>query len=114
VSARFAVAVVDDAVAVDGPMGSVQLHLVPRFVDPAAVAASGSLFAPMPASVVSVAVEDGAKVAAGSTVLVLEAMKMQHTITAPNDGVVSDLVAVGAQVAAGDVLAVVQPTEESP
>ena len=44
---------------------------------------------------------------AGDTVLVLEAMKMQHTISAPTDGVVSDLVAVGAQVAAGDVLAVV-------
>ena len=34
-------------------------------------------------------------------------MKMQHTISAPTDGVVTDLVAVGQQVAAGDVLAVV-------
>ena len=44
---------------------------------------------------------------AGQPVLVLEAMKMQHTISAPTDGVVSDLVAAGTQVAAGDVLAVV-------
>ncbi len=68
----------------------------------------------MPASVVSVAVEEGATVTTGTTVLVLEAMKMQHTISAPNDGVVSDLVTAGTQVAAGDVLAVVQQTEESP
>jgi propionyl-CoA carboxylase alpha chain len=108
VSARFGVAVSGDAVAVDGPVGSAQLRAVPRFVDPAEAIASGSLLAPMPASVVSVAVEDGAAVTAGDTVLVLEAMKMQHTISAPNDGVVSDLVAAGAQVAAGDVLAVVQ------
>ena len=113
VSARFAVSVAGDAVAVDGPAGSVQLRVVPRFVDPAEAVASGSLLAPMPASVVSVAVEEGATVTTGTTVLVLEAMKMQHTISAPNDGVVSDLVASGAQVAAGDVLAVVQPTEES-
>jgi propionyl-CoA carboxylase alpha chain len=117
-SARFTVSVTGDQVAVDGPGGSVQLRAVPRFVDPAEAVASGSLLAPMPASVVSVAVEEGATVDAGSTVLVLEAMKMQHTISAPNDGVVSDLVTAGAQVAAGDVLAVVQPaeptTEESP
>jgi propionyl-CoA carboxylase alpha chain len=113
VSTRFAVSVAGGAVAVDGPAGSVQLRVVPRFVDPAEAVASGSLLAPMPATVVSVAVEDGAAVSAGTTVLVLEAMKMQHTISAPNDGVVSDLVTAGAQVAAGDVLAVVQPTEES-
>jgi propionyl-CoA carboxylase alpha chain len=59
-----------------------------------------------------VAVEDGATVAAGDPVLVLEAMKMQHTINAPSDGVVTDLVAVGAQVAAGDVLAVVSDDAE--
>jgi propionyl-CoA carboxylase alpha chain len=118
VSAGFEVSITGDAVAVDGPTGSVQLRAVPRFVDPAEAVASGSLLAPMPASVVSVAVEDGATVTMGTTVLVLEAMKMQHTISAPNDGVVSDLVTVGAQVAAGDVLAVVQPaspeSRESP
>ncbi len=107
VEARFQVSVVGDAVAVDGPTGSVQLRAVPRFVDPAEALASGSLLAPMPGSVIAVRVEDGDSVVAGSTVLVLEAMKMQHTISAPTDGVVSDLVGVGAQVAAGDVLAVV-------
>jgi propionyl-CoA carboxylase alpha chain len=107
VEARFEVSVVGDAVSVDGPTGSVSLRVVPRFVDPAQALASGSLLAPMPGSVVAVDVKNGDEVAAGSTVLVLEAMKMQHTISAPADGVVSDLVLVGAQVAAGDVLAVV-------
>jgi propionyl-CoA carboxylase alpha chain len=92
---------------VDGPLGSARLREIPRFVDPAQALASGSLVAPMPGSVVAVEVADGESVVAGSAMLVLEAMKMQHTISAPTDGVVSDLVRVGAQVAAGDVLAVV-------
>ncbi len=113
ISARFSVAIgPDDAVAVDGPMGSAQLRAVPRFVDPADVVAQGSLLAPMPGTVIGVPVEDGAEVTAGQPVLVLEAMKMQHTINAPTDGVVTDLVAVGQQVAAGDVLAVVSSESE--
>ena len=63
----------------------------------------------MPGTVVSVTVEVGAEVAAGQPVLVLEAMKMQHTVSAPHAGVVTEIdVAPGAQVAAGEVLAVVE------
>jgi propionyl-CoA carboxylase alpha chain len=63
----------------------------------------------MPGTVVSVAVEKGAEVAAGQPILVLEAMKMQHTVAAPHGGVVAAIdVQAGAQVAAGDVLAVVE------
>jgi len=94
-------------VTVDGGLVSARLREVPRFVDPADVVAQGSLLAPMPGTVIGVPLDNGAEVTAGQTVLVLEAMKMQHTIKAPTDGVVSDLVAVGQQVAAGDVLAVV-------
>ena len=98
---------------VDGPIGYVRLREVPRFVDPADVVASGSLLAPMPGTVVSVAVAEGDRVAAGETVLVLEAMKMQHTVTAPQAGVVTEIdVRPGAQVAAGEVLAVVSEGEE--
>ncbi len=103
-------------VFVDGPLSSVRLREVPRFVDPADVVATGSLLAPMPGTVIGVHLEAGAEVTAGQTVLVLEAMKMQHTISAPTDGVVTELaVAVGSQVASGEVLAVVTPhdTEES-
>ncbi len=112
VTARFDVRVAGDRVAVDDPTGSVELRVLPRFLDPAEAVASGSLLAPMPGSVVKVAVESGGSVRAGDAVLVLEAMKMQHTITAPTDGVVGDLVAVGRQVAAGDVLAVVSPSDD--
>jgi propionyl-CoA carboxylase alpha chain len=67
----------------------------------------------MPGSVVSVAVAAGDRVERGRPVLVLEAMKMQHTVTAPHDGVVTDvLVTAGAQVTAGSVLAVVRPDEQ--
>jgi propionyl-CoA carboxylase alpha chain len=65
----------------------------------------------MPGTVVKVVVESGAEVAAGDPVLVLEAMKMQHTVTAPHDGTVAEInVEPGSQVASGEVLAVVEET----
>ena len=71
--------------------------------------ATGSLVAPMPGSVLSVAVRDGDTVSAGQTLLVMEAMKMQHTLSAPTYGVFSGLgVTPGQQVTAGEVLIVVQ------
>ncbi len=103
----FEVALHGARVDVDSALGHLALTLLPRFVDPAEVVAPGSLLAPMPGTVIGVPVEEGAAVSAGETVLVLEAMKMQHAVRAPVDGVVSDLVAVGQQVAAGEVLAVV-------
>jgi propionyl-CoA carboxylase alpha chain len=66
----------------------------------------------MPGTVVSVAVEKGEHVDAGQPMLVLEAMKMQHTVTAPAAGMVTRLdVRTGAQVAAGEILAVVEGKE---
>ncbi|MBZ5735967.1 biotin/lipoyl-binding protein [Nocardioides sp. TRM66260-LWL] len=101
-----------ETVDVDGPCGHVRLVRVPRFVDPAAQHASGSLLAPMPGTVVGVSVAAGQEVVAGQPVLVLEAMKMQHTVSAPTDGVVTEInVEPGAQVAAGEVLAVVEERE---
>jgi propionyl-CoA carboxylase alpha chain len=109
----YQVAVDGAAVDVDSPYGHVRLSRVPRFVDPADQVASGSLLAPMPGTVVSVAVEAGQQVSAGQTVLVLEAMKMQHTVSAPVAGVVTEIdVKPGAQVAAGEVLAVVEGEEQ--
>ena len=66
-----------------GPAGTSALRRTPRFVDPADAVASGSLLAPMPGTVVSVAVEPGSRSRPGQPVLVLEAMKMQHTVRAP-------------------------------
>ena len=104
----YDVAVTRDAVEVDAVTGHIRLVVVPRFTDPADAVASGSLLAPMPGTVVAVAVAEGDAVEAGQTVLVLEAMKMQHTVTAPHAGSVTRMsVQPGAQVAAGEVLAVV-------
>ena len=109
VRTTYDVAVTGDDVDVDSPHGHVRLTRVPRFTDPADVVASGSLLAPMPGTVVRVDVEAGDRVAAGQTVLVLEAMKMQHTVSAPAAGTVTEIdVKAGAQVAAGEVLAVVE------
>jgi len=81
---------------------------VPRFPTPAAGADAGSLLAPMPGLVVAVPVALGDAVTAGQPLVVLEAMKMQHTVAAPTDGTVTGLpVAVGDQVDTGTVLAVV-------
>jgi propionyl-CoA carboxylase alpha chain len=106
VTQAYDVVVGDGWVDVDGPQGSITLMPVPVFVDPSDVVAEGSLLAPMPAAVVSVAVTDGQRVGKGDVIVVLEAMKMQHTITAPADGVVTQLSVVpGAQVESGAVLA---------
>ncbi|MGH3411642.1 MAG: biotin carboxylase N-terminal domain-containing protein [Marmoricola sp.] len=95
---------------VDSRLGSVALRELPRFVDPAERVSEGSLLAPMPGTVVAVAVAPHETVTRGQPVLVLEAMKMQHNVTAPADGVVARIdVETGDQVAAGTVLAVVDP-----
>jgi propionyl-CoA carboxylase alpha chain len=66
----------------------------------------------MPAAVTQVAVAAGQSVQKGDVIVVLEAMKMQHTITAPVDGVVAELdVSVGQQVESGAVLAVIEAPE---
>ncbi|OMB95155.1 acetyl/propionyl-CoA carboxylase subuit alpha [Mycobacterium sp. NS-7484] len=63
------------------------------------------LVSPMPGSVVAVGVENGAQVSAGTMVVTVEAMKMEHALTAPTDGVAELLVAVGDQVKVGQPLA---------
>ncbi|HET7388189.1 MAG TPA: biotin carboxylase N-terminal domain-containing protein [Nocardioidaceae bacterium] len=104
----FEVYLDDDRVDVESAGGHLPLTRMPRFVDPADEHASGSLLAPMPGTVVSVVVEQGGEVEAGQPVLVLEAMKMQHTVAAPHAGTITELPArAGQQVAAGAVLAVV-------
>ena len=63
------------------------------------------LTSPMPGAVVAVGVQDGTGVDAGAVVVTVEAMKMEHALTAPVDGVVALLVAVGDQVKVGQALA---------
>ncbi|MEV6448808.1 acetyl-CoA carboxylase biotin carboxylase subunit [Amycolatopsis sp. NPDC051716] len=78
-------------------------------------AGAGPVTSPMPGTVLVVKVAAGDVVKAGTPLLVVEAMKMEHTVTAPIDGVVSELpVRAGQQVALDETLAVVKPQEEQP
>ncbi|AQT79331.1 acetyl/propionyl-CoA carboxylase subuit alpha [Mycolicibacterium litorale] len=70
------------------------------------------LLSPMPGAVVAVNVSDGDTVSAGTVVVAVEAMKMEHSLSAPVDGVVELHVAVGDQVKVGQLLAKVSATRE--
>lgn len=94
-----------------GSRGTVTARVVPRFAVPGRSASvSGGLAAPMPGKVLEVSVEPGQRVEAGRVLVVLEAMKMEHRVTAPADGTVTAvLVAVGDQVATGAELLAFAP-----
>ncbi len=99
-----------DRLVVHGSEGDVELVIQPRFVIPGAEQASGGLVAPMPGKVIDLRVGAGDAVRAGQTLVLLEAMKMEHPMCAPEDGVVREVrVAVGEQVATGTLLLVVEP-----
>lgn len=70
------------------------------------------LVSPMPGSVVAVGVAGGDHVDVGAVVVTVEAMKMEHALTAPVDGVVELLVAVGDQVKVGQLLARITTTQK--
>jgi propionyl-CoA carboxylase alpha chain len=94
---------------VDSPLGPVALVAVPRLPEPGSQVAPGSLIAPMPGAVTRVGAAVGDEVSAGQPLIWLEAMKMEHTIAAPDDGVLAELnVKPGEQVEVGSVLAHVE------
>ena len=106
VDRAFDVARYGTDVFVDSPLGPVQLVALPRFPDPDAAVAQGSLLAPMPGSVLRIGAAVGDAVTAGQPLIWLEAMKMEHTVTAPSDGVLAELnVETGQQVDVGAILA---------
>jgi acyl-CoA carboxylase subunit alpha len=100
-----------DRLYVQAPCGTLALDVVPRFVAPGAAArAAGSLVAPMPGIVLDVRCVAGDVVDAHQTLVVLEAMKMEHHVRAPADGVVAEVrVAKGQHVENGAVLLVLDP-----
>ncbi|MEU0952112.1 biotin carboxylase N-terminal domain-containing protein [Streptomyces niveus] len=112
---HFDVADHGDHVYVDSPAGSYRLRVHPRFTDPRTATAPGSLLAPMPGTVVRIAegLGEGSAVTAGQPLIWLEAMKMEHRITAPASGTLTALHAVpGSQVEVGALLAVVTDTAQ--
>ncbi len=75
----------------------------------------GDILAPMPGKVIAVDVAEGDAVTAGQRLMVLEAMKMEHALTAPFDGTVTELSASeGGQVQVEAVLCVVEPATSIP
>jgi propionyl-CoA carboxylase alpha chain len=106
---RFEVHLVGDVAYVDSPLGAAALRELPRFPEPGELDPSGSLLSPLPGSIVRIAVEPGEEVAAGQPLVVLEAMKMEHTISAPHGGRIAEVrVAEGEQVEGGRVLVVLE------
>jgi propionyl-CoA carboxylase alpha chain len=100
-------------VHVRGVDGSLSLGEVPRFREPSAEVAPGSLVAAMPGTVLRLLAAEGDTVQSGQPIVVLEAMKMEHTIAVPAAGTLTSVaVAVGAQVETGSLLAVIEPAEE--
>ena len=88
-----------------------ELNRPSHAVSGSAAASDGSLRAPMPGKIVATPAKVGDAVTKGQPVVVLEAMKMEHALIAPFDGVVANVgVAVGDQVSADTVLAVVEAT----
>ncbi|WP_327006676.1 ATP-grasp domain-containing protein [Dactylosporangium sp. NBC_01737] len=107
---QFAVHEVGPVSYVDSSEGSVTLTELPRYPLPVAEQPEGSLVAPLPGAVGRVLVVPGQRVAAGELLLTVEAMKLEHPVHAPTDGVISDLrVTAGSQVESGALLAVLTP-----
>ena len=100
-------------VYVDSAQGPVHLVAQPRFPEPGSAVEKGSLVAPMPGNVIRLGAAVGDHVTAGQPLIWLEAMKMEHTITAPSDGVLAELnVDTGQQVEVGAVLGVIASAAE--
>ncbi|MDP6482029.1 MAG: biotin carboxylase N-terminal domain-containing protein [Acidimicrobiales bacterium] len=93
--------------------GTAVFDVVPRFVLPGTEEPTGGLTAPMPGVVLELRVAVGDAVTTGQTLVVLEAMKMEHHMKAPFDGHVAEmLVSNGQQVESGAVLLVIDPLDE--
>ena len=94
---------------VHGTYGSTALVEQPRFPEPGAEQIAGGCVAPMPGKIIKVLVTEGQAVTKGTVLVILEAMKMEHSVAASEDGVVTKIaVSEGEQVDSAQVLAVVE------
>jgi len=100
----------NETVVVHMPWGDAVLEILPRFVMPGSEAQAGGLIAPMPGKVIDLKVKVGSKVKKGETLVILEAMKMEHQVKASEDGKVSKLlIRKDDQLENGALLMVVDP-----
>ncbi|MDB4842940.1 biotin/lipoyl-binding protein [Gammaproteobacteria bacterium] len=98
---------VNDQILINMPFGDLDAVIVPRFIEPGNEVPEGGLVAPMPGKVIEVKVKKGDKVKAGDTLIIIEAMKMEHSIKATENGKVAKLmVSLNQQVDNGATLLV--------
>jgi propionyl-CoA carboxylase alpha chain len=99
-----------DRLIVQSPRGDIDFRMVPRFTLPGSDAATGGVVAPMPGKVIELRVAVGDRVETGQTLILLEAMKMEHPMRATTDGIVSEIrVEAGEQVENETLLLVIEP-----
>ena len=99
----------DENLVVHGPWGDILFKILPRFKSIGQETKDGGLIAPMPGKVIDLKVKVGSKINKGDTLVVLEAMKMEHTVKAIEDGVIDELfVSQNDQVENGALLMVIK------
>ena len=109
---RFYAKVTQDSktIVVHMPWGNAVLEILPRFTLPGSEVEAGGLIAPMPGKVIDLKVKVGTKVKKGDTLVILEAMKMEHQVKASEDGKVTKLlVKKDEQLENGALLMIVDP-----
>ncbi len=101
----FDTALVGDVVHVRSAVGSASFELQAAFPDTEMAVMGGGPICPLPGTVIAVNVAEGDSVTEGQSLMVIEAMKMEHQITAATDGVVTTVhFATGQRVDQGDLL----------
>ena len=81
----------DKNLIIHGPWGDILFKIMPRFKSVSQEVKDGGLIAPMPGKVIDLKVKVGSKIKKGDTLVILEAMKMEHTVKATEDGVIDEL-----------------------
>ena len=84
----------DDRILINMPFGDLDAKIIKRFAEPGNEVPEGGLVAPMPGKVIEVKVKKGDRVKAGDTLVIIEAMKMEHSIKATGNGKVTQLMVV--------------------
>ncbi len=100
----------EDRLIVQDSHGDIEFRVLPRFVPPGSEETSGGLVASMPGKVIDIRVVVGDRVTTGQTLILLEAMKMEHPMRAATDGLVSEIrVGVGDQIENETLMLVIEP-----
>jgi len=81
----------NELLLIQSKSGDVLFKILPKFETAKKASIEGGLNAPMPGKVVEIKIKKGAKIKKGDTLVILEAMKMEHKVLAPSDGKVKEI-----------------------